>query len=98
MCEDAHCPITANNTNKHIMAIFILGSCHGWDSEGHIIAEQECFDSRKEYHILEFFVTFSLCILHWSIKGIYFLQNANNLNFKLFLAVQDSSIGDLVTH
>ena len=21
----------------------------------------------------------------WSIKGVYFLQNANNLNFKLFL-------------
>ena len=32
----------------------------------------------------KFFVTFS-SVHFWSIKGVYFLQNANNLNFKLFL-------------
>ena len=31
----------------------------------------------------KFFVTFSE-MYFWSIKGVYFLQNANNLNFKLF--------------
>ena len=32
----------------------------------------------------KFFVTFSL-VHFWSIKRVYFLQNANNFNFKLFL-------------
>ena len=32
----------------------------------------------------KFFVHFSL-VHFWSIKGVYFLQNANNFNFKLFL-------------
>ena len=31
----------------------------------------------------KFFVTFSE-VHFWSIKGVHFLQNANNLNFKLF--------------
>ena len=32
----------------------------------------------------KFFVTF-LWVHFWSIKGVHFLQNANNFNFKLFL-------------
>ena len=34
--------------------------------------------------------------LFWPIKGVYFLQNANNLKFKMFLADQDSLISDIV--
>ena len=39
---------------------------------------------RGKRALSKFFVTFSI-VHFWSIKGVYFLQNANNLNFNFMI-------------
>ena len=41
------------------------------------------FHEKKVARILDF-VQMILILHFWSIKGVYFLQNTNNFNFKLF--------------
>ena len=55
-----------------------------------------CSNEGGERALPNSFVTFSK-VHFWSKKGVYFLQNANNLNFQLFLGcIHDHQIRETV--
>ena len=69
--------------NKPIKGLFIINVL-GKASRKEVAVLLDFVQMRGGWALPNFFVHFSQ--MHfWSIKGVYFLQNTNNLNFKLFL-------------